>query len=128
MKHTITHRVIYADTDNFGVVYYGRYLEWLERGRAEVLRAAGVTYAEFEKEGIFAPVVHLEVDYKHPAKYDEELQIETTIKSMGNSSMHFQYRIMKEDILIAEASTVNVFVKKNGTKVKISEKIKQALA
>src|SRR3989338_8995586 len=72
MNRNITeHRVRYSDTDHFGVVYYARYLDWFEAGRTEILRAKGVTYADLEKKGFFAPVVEIKVNYNKPAKYDD---------------------------------------------------------
>ncbi len=74
-KTTIEYRVPYADTDQMGVVYYGNYLTFFERARNELMRACGYTYRECEADGVMLPVVHAEVDYKRPAKYDDLLEI-----------------------------------------------------
>ena len=72
---TMEYRVPYADTDQMGVVYYGNYLTIFERARSELLRACGYTYRQCEAEGWMLPVVHAEVDYRRPARYDDLLEV-----------------------------------------------------
>jgi acyl-CoA thioester hydrolase len=116
------HRVRYSDTDHGGVVYYARYLDMLEAGRSELLRENNLTYADFEKKGFIAPVVHLEIDYHNSAVYDDLVVTETKIDKIGNSSINFSYKLYRksDNLLIAEAKTVNVYMdwkKKKPTKV-----------
>ena len=75
LKVTMDYRVPYADTDQMGVVYYGNYLTILERARSELMRACGYTYRQCEAEGWMLPVVHAEVDYHRPARYDDLLEV-----------------------------------------------------
>ena len=56
-----------------GVVYHGNYIQYFEVGRVEYMRDIGVVYAELEKEGIGMPVVNIDINYRTPAVYDEEL-------------------------------------------------------
>jgi acyl-CoA thioester hydrolase len=65
----------YSETDKMGYVYYGRYLEYFEEARTEMIRSMGVRYSTMEKDGIMLPVIHSEIDYKHPLYYDEEILI-----------------------------------------------------
>ena len=58
-----------------GVVYYGNYLTLFERARNELMRSCGYTYRECEAEGWMLPVIHAEVDYKSPARYDDLLEV-----------------------------------------------------
>ena len=74
-KVTMEYRVPYADTDQMGVVYYGNYLTLFERARNELMRACGYTYRECEAAGWMLPVIHAELDYKSPAKYDDLLEV-----------------------------------------------------
>ena len=74
-KVTMEYHVPYADTDQMGVVYYGNYLTLFERARNELMRACGYTYRECEAEGWMLPVIHAELDYKSPAKYDDLLEV-----------------------------------------------------
>ncbi len=126
-KNKTEHRVRYSDTDHFGVVYYARYLDWFEAGRTEILRDNGITYADLEKKGIFAPVVEVKVNYKSPARYDDIVIVETEIEKIGNTSIKFNYKVLnKEDMkLLAEAYTVNVFINKDMKPVPVPEEVKK---
>jgi len=122
------HRVRYSDTDHFGVVYYARYLDWFEAGRTEILRDGGVTYAELEKKGMFAPVVEVKVNYKKPARYDDIVVLETSVEHIGNSSIKFSYKVFNSAReLLCEAYTVNVFINKEMKSVPIPDDVRKAL-
>ena|SRR3989338_3628270 len=126
-KSVFSHRVIYADTDHFGVVYYARYLEWMEAGRSELIRKGGISYADYEKMGFFAPVVKLDIEYQSPARYDDIVDVETRIEKIGNSSIHFTYDIKVKDKIIATAKTVNVFITRDGKKVNVPDEVRNIL-
>lgn len=123
------HRVRYSDTDHFGVVYYARYLDWFEAGRTEILRVRGITYSDLEKQGLFAPVVEVKVNYKKSAKYDDLILLETTVEHIGNSSIKFSYKVLdkKTKELLAEAYTVNVFINKAMQPIRIPEEVRHVL-
>ena len=123
-------RVYYADTDHGGVVYYSNYLKWFEIGRTEVLRQNGFNYADFEHKNIIAPVVEVKCNYKEPARYNDVITIKTIIENIGNSSIKFNYKIIRkdDDKLLAEGYTVKVFVDKKVMKsTKIPDKLRKAL-
>ena len=123
-------RVYYADTDHGGVVYYANYLKWFEIGRKEVLRQNGFNYADYENKNIIAPVVEVKCNYKEPVRYNDVITIKTTIMNIGNSSIKFDYKIIrkKDNELLAEGYTVNVFVDKKVMKsTKIPDKLRKAL-
>jgi acyl-CoA thioester hydrolase len=122
-------RIRYADTDSFGVAYYGSYLRFLEAARTEILRDNGISYKHYEEQGFYAPVARVEVDYKSPARYDDIIIIETKIEKIGNSSIEFGYKITNKETkeLIAVAKTVNVFTTKDGEKIPVPEEIRAIL-
>src|SRR6202044_1281558 len=71
-------RVRYAETDQMGVVYHSNYLVWFAIGRVEFMREHGWSYKEMElEEGCMIAVVEATARDKAPARYDEELVIET---------------------------------------------------
>ena len=123
-------RVYYSDTDHGGVVYYSNYLKWFEIGRTEILRQLGLNYADFEKQGLIAPVVEVKCNYKGPAVYNDLIIIKTAINDIGNSSIKFNYEIInkKNNKLLAEGYTVNIFADKKTMKsVKIPDSLRKAL-
>lgn len=110
-------RVRYAETDQMGVVYHSNYVDYLEIGRTEWLRKLGFTYKEMEEKGIILPVIHLQIDYKKSAKYDDLLTIETILVNRPMVKITFDYKIRNESgELLAEASTVLAFMDKHTLK------------
>ena len=85
--HDTQVRVRYAETDQMGFVYYGRYMEYLEVGRVEMMRARGIPYSTVEDRGIWMPVSHVELNYKSPGRYDELLTIRTHIRQMHRATL-----------------------------------------
>jgi acyl-CoA thioester hydrolase len=75
-------RIHYALTDQMGVVYHSRYLEFFEIGRVEAIRKLGFSYKEMEAMGVMMPVTELSIKYLRPVKYDELITVKVTIKEL----------------------------------------------
>jgi acyl-CoA thioester hydrolase len=102
--HRTALRVRYGETDKAGVAWHGSYIAWLEVARCELLRAHGLDYARFEEEEqLFLTVAALELKFLAPARYDEELVLETGLQSVLGASACFQQRIYCAEKLITEA-------------------------
>ncbi len=111
MKFTTTLRVRYSETDQMGVVYHGNYFAWFEVGRVEMLRALGFSYAELESvEDCVLPVVEAACRYRRPARYDEVLLLETTVKTLRGPILIFSYALYREGLLLADGETKHVIV------------------
>ena len=105
----------YAETDQMGVVYYANYLVWFEIGRVEVLRTLGFSYRQLEQEhGCILPVIEATCRYRAPARYDDEILIETRPALLRGPVLKFAYRILRkaeegaDPTLLAEGETVHV--------------------
>lgn len=110
-SHGTEVRVRYGETDQMGYVYYGDYAEYFEVGRVEALRSLGFPYRRLEEEGIMLPVRELHITYHQPARYDDLLQVRTTITSLPTVRIVFGYTIHDAaGTLLCEASTTLVFV------------------
>jgi acyl-CoA thioester hydrolase len=111
-------RVRYAETDAMGVVYYANYLVWFELGRTDWIRARGVTYREFEEQGILLPVVQVSCAYKSSAHYDDLVCIATTVTELTRTRVTFGYRVIRQApepaMLLAEGRTEHVFLTRAG--------------
>ena len=90
-------RVRYAETDQMGRAYYGAYFAWFEVGRVELLRGLGATYAELEREGCLLPVVEASARYLAPARYDEEILVQTSLVSAGPSRLEFSSEVVSKE-------------------------------
>ncbi len=105
-------RVRYADTDQMGYVYYGNYAAYYEVARVESLRHLGYAYRDLEHQGIMMPVLENHSRFLKPAKYDELLRIEVTMKEPPSVRIQFFYNIFnEEDELIHMGNTLLAFVK-----------------
>jgi acyl-CoA thioester hydrolase len=96
-------RVYYEDTDFSGVVYHANYLRFLERGRTETLRDAGLDHASlFAAEPPLAlAVARMEIDFRRPALMDDLLVVETVVAEVGGASLAMHQRLLRgEDILV----------------------------
>ncbi len=118
MPVTTQVRVRYAETDQMGIVYYANYLVWFEIGRVELLRSLGYAYSDLEREHkLILPVVEATCRYRSPARYDDEILIETSTAMLRGSVLKFAYRVLRkasnaqegeEPTLLAEGETVHV--------------------
>ncbi len=86
----------YSETDQMGYVYYGRYLEFFEVARTEMIRSLGFSYKKLEEEGVMLPVTYSQIEYKSPIFYDEEMRIEISVFDKPLVRLETFYRIFTE--------------------------------
>ncbi|MGM0546951.1 MAG: acyl-CoA thioesterase [Bacteroidota bacterium] len=93
--YSYTHqlRSRYGETDQMGYVYYGRYLEYFEESRTEMIRSLGFPYSKLEANGVMLPVIHTEVDYKSPVFYDELMDIEVLLYEVPTVRLETYYKV-----------------------------------
>ena len=129
LKRISSYRVIYGDTDQMGVVYYANYLRWFESGRSEFLRQIGLPYSTIEAQGFHFPVVEVNCRYTQSARYDDLIQIETTLVDLGRASLKFVYRISRETdgSFLAGGKTTHACIDQSGRITRIPEILLQAL-
>ena len=108
-------RVRYAETDQMGVVYYANYLVWMEVGRTDFCRQCGFSYRDLEREEqSFLTVAEATCRYLAPARYDDEIIVETELVRVKNRVVVFAYRIKCGPTLLAEGRTVHVVIGTDG--------------
>jgi acyl-CoA thioester hydrolase len=130
VKKSVTeYRVIFADIDSMGVVYYAHYLDWFERGRTEFFREMDLPYTEVVKQGIVTPVSEGYCRYHKSAQYDDVVQIETTVSSFKRVTIVFDYEIYRKDdrTLLVSGYTKHGFLDLNGKIVKIPSFIREKI-
>jgi acyl-CoA thioester hydrolase len=109
--HQSKYRVCYADTDQMQYMYYGNYARLYEIGRVEAMRSLGFSYRDFEADGIIMPVLDLQARYLAPARYDDELIIQTTVLELPQVRIRFKYEIRSNTgVLLNEATTTLAFI------------------
>lgn len=116
--HRLIARVYFADTDFTGVVYHGRYLEFLERGRSDFLRLTGVHHTELAQgslgEKIAWVVRRMEIDFRSPARIDDVLIIDTCTEAISGARIFMAQQIRRGDDLLIEAKVEAAIIAENG--------------
>ena len=125
-----TLRVRYAETDKMGVVYYANYLVWFEVARTDLLRSLGWSYREMELAGISLPVIEAHCDYVKPARYDDEIEIQTEGRMLSPVRMEFQYQVFKkaDQILAATGKTVHAALDTTGRPCRLPQRVREVFA
>lgn len=112
-------RVRYADTDQMKFVYNGKYFEYFEVGRSEMMREVGLTYDEIEKQGYHMPVMEAKIEFKNAAFYDEVLIIESSVKELPKLKVRIEHKIYSKErnVLIAEGYIELAFMRADTQKL-----------
>ena len=99
------YRVYWEDTDAGGVVYHARYLQFLERARSDWLRDLGVSQTDLRRErGLVFAVTRLGIDFRKPARLEDELDVSVCVQAVGRARMDFTQQIRRGDELLIEAT------------------------
>ncbi len=109
-KHVI--RVRYADTDAMTFVYNGKYFEYFEVGRTELLRSLGLPYSVVEKNGYQLPVIEAGIKYYKPAFFDDLLEIESRYSLDNSPKVIIEYTIRRKETgeVTTEGFTKHLFI------------------
>lgn len=102
-------RVRYGETDQMGYLYYGKYAEYYEVGRAEAIRSLGISYKELEAVyGIMMPVMSLQMRFVRPALYDELLTVRTNLRHLPTDTITFHMEIYNEKKKLVNGGSVKL--------------------
>jgi acyl-CoA thioester hydrolase len=124
-SHQTRLRVRYAETDQMGVVYYANYLVWMEVARVEYCKALGFSYDLMEREdGIFLAVSEVRCRYLYPARFDQEVIVETLVAAAHPRMVRFRYEMRSalDGRKLATGETNHVFCGRDLTPVRLPEK------
>ena len=121
-------KIYYEDTDAGGVVYYANYLKFLERARSEAIYSLGISNTEIlDKEGVIIIVKSCNIEYKKPAKLEDEIEVVSKISEVKISSFKMLQVIKKKSEIISVAEVVLVTVNKKGKPVRIPSLLKKLI-
>lgn len=103
--HVFPLRVYWEDTDAAGIVYYANYLKFIERGRTEMLRHAGVDQqAILETDGLAFAVRAVSVEYLRPAKLEDDIEIVTRVADLAGASLVLDQTVRRDAENLATAA------------------------
>ncbi|WP_176392004.1 acyl-CoA thioesterase [Marininema halotolerans] len=115
-------RVRYQETDQMGIVHHSVYAIWFEVGRSELIRELGYSYQFFEERGLLLPVVDYHCRFVSPARFDDQIIIQTTIKELRGAKMVFAYELFHETgARIAHGETIHLWVDQTMKPVRFQE-------
>lgn len=120
-------RVRYAETDAMGYLHHSNYLVYFEMGRTELLRLCGVSYREMEERGFFYVVAKIEVRYRVPARYDDEVTLYTWTEKLSPVRIDHRYRLQRGAELLTDASSTLVCVSREGRPVAAPDDVYDAM-
>jgi acyl-CoA thioester hydrolase len=108
---TVSHRVLFGETDAMHIVWHGRYLELFEQAATEVRRRFGMGYAELHAAALEAPIVQAHVDYHAPLRLDELARVSAHLLWNDAARLDIEYEVFREDgARAATGFTVQMFV------------------
>jgi acyl-CoA thioester hydrolase len=128
-SHLTRIRVRYAETDQMGVVYYANYLVWMEVARVELCKALGFRYRDMElDDGVLLAVVEAQCRYLFPARFDQEVIVETSVADASSRLVSFRYdmRLADGDRKLATGSTRHIFCNREMKPVRLPAKYRAA--
>ena len=121
-------KVFYEDTDSGGVVYYANYLKFFERARTEAIAEIGLSNKKLlEEYGIFIIVKSCNIEYKKPAKLEDQLEVKSSLILISNTSFKMRQRAYRDQELITDCEIHLVIVDKKGKPTKIPDILKKKL-
>ena len=104
-------RVRLPETDSLGVVYHGCFLTYFDVARMDYLRGLGLL-EQFRKGESLNLIVHASADFRSPARFDDVLVVHVRVRRIGDTSVHFEFRVdlKAEGRLVAEGRSVHSFI------------------
>jgi acyl-CoA thioester hydrolase len=121
--HSQQLRVTYQETDGQRRVHHANYLNYFERGRVEMLRAAGISYKELEDSGLMLVVIEMNVRYHSAARFDDLLKLTTAVTEVRKVRIRHQYTIHRDDELIVDADSMIACVDRGGNPRRLPDRL-----
>ena len=114
-RHLYAVRVYYEDTDLSGITYHANYLRWFERARSDLLRRLGIDQrAAIESgEGAYA-LSEVNLNYRLPARLDDDVVIETRCTELGAASCRMHQVARRGADVLCEATLRVGFISLEG--------------
>ena len=128
MQHEFPIRVYYEDTDMAGIVYHANYLKFIERARSDWVRSKGVDQTQLkDDEGLVFVVRKIDADYFKPAKFDEELTVETRAVQVTGARLVMEQIVKRDNELLFQAMVTVVCANEAGQAARLPQNLRLML-
>jgi acyl-CoA thioester hydrolase len=87
----------YSETDQMGIIHHANYLIYLEQARLEWLSQLGFSYIKMEEDGVLLPVYNIDITYKNPIKFGDEITVRISLQSIPTTRVVFDYEIVNQN-------------------------------
>lgn len=105
-------KINYYETDAMQVVHHSNYIRFLEEARIYLMDKIGLPYSKLEEEGIIVPVIGVNCTYKHPAKFDDIIEIKVKTKEYTGVKLVVEYEITNktnDNVVVLTGETRHCF-------------------
>lgn len=127
MTHVFPIRVYYEDTDMAGIVYHANYLKYIERARSDWVREQGLDQnAMRDDDGIVFVVRRIEADYLGMARFDDRLEVHTTVQAMTGARLVMAQEVMRGASCVFRAVVTAACVTLSGTPARLPARLRRA--
>ena len=127
MEHIQQIRVLYSDTDAYGVVWHGAYTKWFEAGRVGFVEQLGLPLEKLESDDILFPVVELNIRYKSSARMNERIVISTKIHELKPLSVTFEHKVFEKNTNTLRVTAYSTIVVTNAKTGKMYRRIPEEI-
>ena len=128
MTHHLTLRVYYEDTDLAGIVYYANYLKFTERARTEWVRSLGIDQTRLKaEEGIVFAVHRVEADYISPARFDDQLVVETEVRELKGARIVLTQNVLRDGVVLFASVVTLIALTDTGKPARLPADVRRAL-
>jgi len=127
MIHLFPVRVYYEDTDLAGIVYYANYLKFIERARSEWVRELGIDQLQMKAVGLVFAVRRVEADYLSPARYDDELTVETSMQAGSGVRLIVRQDVKRGEEVLFSARVTIICMTAQGAVARLPAAIRQSV-
>ncbi len=128
MSHKFPIRVYYEDTDMGGIVYHANYLKFIERARSDWVRQMGIDQNEMrDQDGVVFAVRRIEADYNASAKFDDELEVQTSTTAVTGARLVLDQQVYRGEELLFSAMVTIVCIGETGQPARLPANIRQQL-
>jgi acyl-CoA thioester hydrolase len=129
-SHVLPISVYYEDTDLSGVVYHANYLRYMERGRTEFFRLAGISkMAGLDDDEPTAWAIRsVQVEYYRPARLDDVIHVRSILTGLSGARMKALQRVTCGETLLVEGRIEACITTLTGKPRRLPKNVQQALA
>ena len=128
-RHTMPVRVYYEDTDFTGIVYHANYLRYMERGRTEFFRLAGVTKMAMldDAEPTAWTLRSASLEFFKPARLEDQIEIRTSCPLLTGARMKADQKIYSGVTLLAHGKVEACIMTMSGKARRIPQAVRDKL-